>query len=183
MHTWFTGRGWGAVDVSLVWISRPFAYVTLRVFVQQEHRAAATARASFFIPLGPLTVLADGCSLIGLLLLHASSFAEMLSPHVLMLNAAEGFWLLGLCVGCLRRVTGRLETALDAVPEGRYLAGLYTPRSAPRVPAQSVWMRSSRFCLTDLWQKKSRKTKNSVILTVAARSLCKLCTFKNWKAA
>lgn len=87
--------------------------------MQHKHSAAATARASFFIPLGPTAVLADGWTLIGLL------FVEVLSHHVLILNGADGFWLPRLCVGWLRRVTGRLETALDAAPEGRYLAGFY----------------------------------------------------------
>lgn len=45
-----------------------------------------------------------------------------LKSHMLMMSAAEGFGQL-CSAGCLCWVTGRLETVLDAVPEGRYLAG------------------------------------------------------------
>lgn len=93
-------------------------------FVQHKHGTAATARASFFHTSGPhggvsRWYLIDSAARL--------LFVEMLSHHVLILNAAEGFWLLRLCVGWLHRVTGRLETALDAAPEGRYLAGFYMP--------------------------------------------------------
>lgn len=104
----------------------PLAYVTLRVFVQYKHSSsAATARASFFFHTsGP-----HGAVSRWLLIDWAARllFVEMLLHHVLILNAAEGFWLPRLCVGWLRRVTGRLETALDAAPEGRCLAGFYMP--------------------------------------------------------
>lgn len=63
----------------------------------------------------------------------------IVSHRILILSAAEGFWLLWLSVGRLRRVTGRLETVLDAVPEGRYLAGFYMSVSGPRVSTQFVW--------------------------------------------
>lgn len=46
-----------------------------------------------------------------------------LKRHMLIMSAAKGFgWICS--AGCLHWVTERLETVLDAVPEGRYLAGV-----------------------------------------------------------
>lgn len=76
----------------------------------------------FFLFLWP-GVLTDGSSLIGLLFCRMDDLCVIyVKSHMLMVSAAEGFgWFCS--VGCLHWVTGRLETVLDAVPEGRYLAG------------------------------------------------------------
>lgn len=68
-------------------------------------------------------MVADGSSLIGLLFCRMDDLCvNYVKSHMLMVSAAEGLgWFCS--VGCLHWVTGRLETGLDAVPEGRYLVG------------------------------------------------------------
>ena len=119
-----------AAGKSHMWIIVLFAYVTLWLLVWHCTAATATANASFFTPLAwAMSRWLSGSLLISLLFWSMVHLCVKLygKSHVKWVQLMQmfGWFCSAVCLpACLLWFTARLQTALDAVPEGRYLAGV-----------------------------------------------------------